>query len=87
MMPYEGTSLYAQLFGENTRTTNNIFTATVRGDCDEIRRLIKGGTDVNQADEYGSTPSMLAAFFGYSKMPSSCCLTTEQIRIRQPKTA
>lgn len=42
----------------------NIHAAAYLGDLNAIKQHIKAGTDLNQKDEYGSTPLTIAATFG-----------------------
>jgi hypothetical protein len=42
----------------------DIFTAALLGNLKAINNHIKAGTDLNQKDEYGSTPLIIATTFG-----------------------
>ena len=66
-------------------TTEELFTAAKNGDCDELRRLIKGGADVNQANWYGETALMWAASKGHSEAVK--LLNTKQTRIKKACSA
>ena len=68
-------------------TTHDIFTAARKGDVEKIRSLIKGGADVNQADNTGRTVLVDAAFRGHPKIVKLLLENMEQTQIRQPKTA
>ena len=38
------------------------------GDACEVRRLVSGGADVNDADEQGGTPLMAASLYGHGEV-------------------
>lgn len=48
--------------------TTDIHTATFFGNLDAVRQHINAGTDLNQKDQYGSTPLNIAATFGKTEI-------------------
>ena len=46
----------------------DIHAATFMGDLKAVQQHIKAGTDLNQKDDYGSTPLVTAAVFGKSEI-------------------
>lgn len=45
-------------------SAERLHAATLQGEVDTIRRLVKAGADLNKRDAYGSTPLLIAATFG-----------------------
>jgi len=46
----------------------DIHTATLLGDLEAIHQHIKAGSDLNEKDEYGSTPLIITATFGKTEV-------------------
>ena len=42
----------------------NLHIAALHGDIDAIRQHIRAGSDLNEKDQFGSTPLIIAATFG-----------------------
>ena len=48
---------------ENPTPHINLFIAALQGNVDEIQKHIKAGSDLNEKDEYGSSPLIIAITF------------------------
>ena len=51
--------------GGMASTGEALISACIHGQAREVRRLLSGGADVNDADEEGVTPLMMASYNGH----------------------
>ena len=53
---------------ENRTPHVNLHIAALQGNVDEVQNHIKAGSDLNEKDEYGSTPLIVAVTFGKTEV-------------------
>jgi CubicO group peptidase (beta-lactamase class C family) len=67
---------------ENPATSVSLHLAALQGDVEAIQQHIKASSDLNEKDEYGSTPLIIAATFGKSEVARTLIEAGADMEIR-----